>query len=190
MKRILAVCCVVMGMSALAQEAMDMSKMGPWTRPATNEKQTKKEILDFFKKEDELMAKGDMDAMFARIDFPVFMATDDSKGNPEARPYSREEYVAMMKPYFENAPKDTKTTHKPNVTVLSDSLAVVVDEFSMTHGKTKMSGKNMSLLAKVGGQWKFKTMVEAGWGDMEAPKDSAPKAAAAPAAAPAPAPKK
>ncbi|WP_224240954.1 nuclear transport factor 2 family protein [Hyalangium gracile] len=149
--------------------AMDMTKMGPMARKPTNEKQTKKEITDFFKKMEETSQKGDMEAMNAMIDFPVLMVTDDLKGTPESKSYSREEYTAMMKPMLDSMPKDMKTTHKPTITVLSDSLAAVTDDFTMTVGKQKITGRNAGLLVKKDGQWKWKSMVEAGWGGMDAP---------------------
>ncbi len=149
--------------------AMDMSKMGPWTRKPKNEGAVKKEITEFFKEEEELMKKGDMDAGFARIDFPVFMSTDDSMGKPESKMYSKEEYTAMMKPFYENMPKDMKTTHKPTITVLSDSMVNVVDDFAMSMGKQKMAGRSMSLLVKRDGKWMWKVMAEPGWGGMSAP---------------------
>jgi hypothetical protein len=187
MKRSIVVCvaAVVLASSAWAQNqdakaatpaapaqggAMDMSKMGPAARKPTNEKQTKKEIEAFFKQQEEAMKKGDMEAGFAAIDFPVYMATDDMKGTPEAVLWNREQYVQMMKPMMENMPKDMKMTHKPTITVLSDSLAAVVDDFTMTMGKQKITGKNAGLLVKRDGQWKWKMMVEAGWGGMSPPQ--------------------
>ncbi|MFL5344692.1 MAG: nuclear transport factor 2 family protein [Hyalangium sp.] len=153
-----------------AMQGMDMSKMGPEARKPTNEKQTKKEIEDFFKKQEEAMQKGDMEAATAAVDFPIYMATDDMKGTPETKEYNREQYIAMMKPFHDSMPKDTKVTHKPTITVLSDSLANVTDEFTMTMGKQKMSGRNAGLLVKRDGQWKWKSMVEAGWGGMAPPQ--------------------
>jgi hypothetical protein len=149
-----------------ATAQMDMSKMGPWTRKPTNEGQVKKELQEWFKKDSETMAKADFNAMVESMAFPLYMLTDDSKGAVYGKAYTREDYVAMMKPMFENSPKDSKITHKPNITVLSDNLAVVIDEFTMTMGKEKMSGKNASVMAKIDGVWKAKTAVEAGWGEM------------------------
>ena len=149
---------------------MDMTKMGPAARKPTNEKQTKKEIEDFFKSVQALEKKGDIDAMFATVDFPVYMITDDLKGVPEAKLYSREEYVAMMKPMYENMPKDMKTTHKPVISVISDSLVNVADDFTRTMGKQKITGRNVSILVKRDGQWKWKVMMEAGWGGMSPPQ--------------------
>lgn len=173
-----------------------MASHGPWTRKVKDEKAVKKEIEEFFKKNEEAEKKGDMNAMLDSINFPVWMATDDSTGKTEAKAYDKDQYMAMMKPFYENMPKDVKTTHKPTVTVLSDALVQVSDDFSMTSGKTKMAGKNGGLLAKVGGAWKWQMMVEAGWGGMGAPAagDGKPSAgapekkdaAAAPAGAAAP----
>jgi hypothetical protein len=156
--------------TAVAQEqpagGMDMSKMGPWSRKPTNEKQTKKEITEFFKAEEELMKKNDFEGSLARYDFPVYMFTDDANGVPEAAEWSREKYAAMMKPFWENMPKDMKMTHKPTVVVLSDSLVTFTDDFTMSQGKNKMSGRSTGVLVKRDGQWKWKVMGEAGWGGM------------------------
>lgn len=156
------------GATSAQAPAMDLTKMGPGARKPTNEKQTKQEVMEFFKQQEELGKKGDMEAALASYDFPIYMATDDLKGVPEAREYSREEYVAMMKPFYENMPKDMKVTHKPTISVLSDSLVSVIDDFTMTQGKQKITGRNTSLLVKRDGQWKWKTMVEAGYGGMSA----------------------
>lgn len=176
--------------AAAAPAGMDMTKVGPWTRKPTNEAAVKKEIQDFFKKDAELMAKGDFNAMVEQVSFPVYMLTDDAKGAIESKEYSKEQYVEMMKPFYEGMPKDAKLTHKPNITVLSDNLAVVVDDFTMTIGKQKHSGKNTSLMAKVDGAWKMRGGIEAGWGGMGPPpkaeaKDSKPAASPTPANAPA-----
>jgi hypothetical protein len=148
--------------------AMDVTKMGPGARKPANAEKTRAEIKAFFAEEEKLAKKMDFEGMLSRIDFPVYMATDDLKGVPEAKEFTREEYVAIMKPFWENMPKDMKMTHKPNITVLSDSLAAVIDDFTITMGKQKVSGKNLSFLVKRDGQWKWKMMAEAGWGGMAA----------------------
>jgi hypothetical protein len=155
---------------APAAAGPDMSKMGPWSRKPKNEKQVKKEILDFFKQEEELAKKGDFDGSVARIDFPVFMVTDDASGVPEADAWNKEKYTAQMKPFWDNMPKDMKVTHKPTIVILSDSLATITDDFTMTMGKQKFSGRNSSMVVKRDGQWKWKTMAEAGWGGMSEPQ--------------------
>jgi hypothetical protein len=152
-----------------AGQMPDMSKMGPWSRKPTDEGKTKKDIQAFLKSSEETMKKGDFNAALAEIDFPVYMATDDSKGMTKAKEYSREQYTAMMKPMYENMPKDHQASHKHNITVLSDNLAMVVDDYTMSHNKQKFTGKSACLLVKKDNQWKYKTMTEAGWGDMSGP---------------------
>jgi hypothetical protein len=66
-------------------------------------------------------------------------------------------------------PKDLKMTHKPTITVLSDSLVMATDNFTMTLGKQKVTGQNATLLVKRDGQWKWKVMAEAGYGGMPGP---------------------
>jgi hypothetical protein len=185
MERSLMVCALlVFATPAFAEDqkpaapagGMDMSKMGPWSRKPKDEKQVKKEVAEFFKAVEDATKKGDHESMVTRIDFPVYMMTDDSKGTPEAESWDKDKYVATMKPFWENSPKDVKWTHKPTVTVLSDALVNVVDDFTMTAGKQKLSGKSISVLVKRDGQWKWKVMGEAGWGGMNPPQAAQPAA--------------
>jgi hypothetical protein len=143
----------------------DMTKMGPWTRKPANEAKIRKEIEAFFKEEEAIMKRRDFDAALARVDFPIFMATDDSKGIPEAELFDRQRYVEMMKPMFEQMPADMQAKPKTTITVLSDSLATFTCDFTMTTGKEKLSGRNGGLLVKRDGQWKWKALYEAGCGD-------------------------
>jgi hypothetical protein len=145
---------------------MDMSKMGPWTRKPTNESKTRKEIEAFIKEEDALMKKRDIEASLARVDFPIFMTTDDSKGVPKAETFDRQQYADMMRPMVEQTPADLQVNHKLDIKVLSDSLVTVSDDYTLTMGGKKHSGRNTALLVKRDGQWKWKAMVEPGWGDM------------------------
>jgi hypothetical protein len=147
----------------------DMSKMGPWSRKPANDAALKKEITDFLKQEDELMKKGDFDASVARIDFPVMMATDDSKGVTKVQEWSKDKYVGEMKKFWETMPKDMKVNHKQTITVLSDAMASVTDDYTMMMGKQKLAGRSLMMLVKKDGQWKFKMFAEPGWGD-EPPK--------------------
>jgi hypothetical protein len=74
-----------------------------------------------------------------------------------------------------------KMTSKQTPTFLSDTLAVVAEQISMTMGKVKGSWKSFSVLNQKDGKWKVKQMAEAGWGDM-VPPGGAPAAKKPPAA--------
>lgn len=164
--------------AATAPAGPDMSKMGGASRKPKDEKAVKKEVDAFLKAQEDLAKKHDQEGMLAAIDFPVYMVTDDQKGVVEAKAYTKDEYVAMMKPFYEAMPKDLQMSHKYAVTVLSDAMAEVIDDVTTTVGKQKSTAKSVSLLVKRDGKWMWKTMIEAGWGGMDQPT-------AAPAAAPA-----
>jgi hypothetical protein len=166
------------GADSSKTDSSDMSKVGPWARMPTNEAQTKKDVSDFVNGQEALEAKGDVATLLAHVDFPVTMVTDDSKGNPSAMVVDEPTYEAMMKPFWQNFPTDMKMTNKLTISVLSDSLANVIDDFSMTTDGHTLSGRNQSIVVKSGGMWKWKVLTEAGWGDMNA----SPAAAAAPPA--------
>jgi hypothetical protein len=157
----------------------DMSKMGPMSRPVT--KEDKKGIDALYKAFEDAMMKGDVNAAADLVDFPVIMLSDDSKGVAKSFNASREQWVGIFTPFATNKPKDMKMSGKHTPTFLSDTLAVSIEQNSMSAGKKKGKWNAMAVVTVVDGKWKFKQMAEAGWGDMPA---AAPAAAAKPAPAP------
>ena len=135
-------------------------------RKVTKGAQDKKEIAALFRAMDEAGKKGDLEAAAALVDFPVLMVTDDSKGQAMGEAWTREQWVEVMKPFYEKPMKDMKVTHKPTVFLLSDSIASVNDVVTMTHGKKTMTARDSMILVRRDGKWKLKTMAESGWGDM------------------------
>ena len=177
MKRFVGALALILAVPVLAQEksstgtpsgASSDNPMAGWVpRKVTNEQATRKEIQAFFKAMDQASRKGDMQTALSLVDFPVLMVTDSSKGEVSAGEFSMEQYQEMMAPFFEKPmPKEMHPTHKPTIFVLTDSLATVVDDWTMTMGGKKVSGKSAMHLVKVDGKWRAKTMVEGGWGDM------------------------
>jgi hypothetical protein len=163
----------------------DMSKVGPLSRPVT--KQDKKGIDDLYKAFEDAMMKGDVNAAADLCDFPVIMLSDDSKGVAKSFNASREQWLGIFAPMATNRPKDMKMSGKHTPTFLSDTLAVAIEQNSMTAGKMKGKWNGMAVLTQVDGKWKFKQMAEAGWGDMPSPAAAASAGTTAPATAKAPA---
>jgi uncharacterized protein (TIGR02246 family) len=139
--------------------------MGWVPRPVKNEAADKKEIGALFKSMEDAGRTGSLDAAAALIDFPVLMITDDSKGEAKGEPWSKEQWTKVMTPFYSKPNPDMKSTHKPTVTVLTDSLAAVTDQWTMTMGKQKASGRSAMLVVRTDGKWRVKAMVEGGWGD-------------------------
>ena len=180
---------------ALAADApppsnMDLTKMGPLSRLPKNEKKDQKELQDWFKAYQAADQKDDLDALVAMTDFPVLMMTDSSKGEFKSSQVSKDAYVAMMKPFMTpEAKKGMKVSgQKGTCHMISDDLASCEGEYTVEAGKQKTKLNNQMTMTRVDGKWKAKSMMEAGWGDMD--PNAAPPPAAAPAAAPAPVPAK
>lgn len=151
---------------AAAAGAPDMSKLGPMSRPVT--KQDKKGIADLYKAMEAAMKAGDVNAAADLVEFPVIMLSDDSTGTVHHFNATREQWVGMIGQLMSGM-KDVKYTTKHTPYFLSDTLAVAIEDISMTAGKMKGKWKAMSVLTQAGGKWKFKQMSEAGWGDAKPP---------------------
>ncbi|MCC6806181.1 MAG: hypothetical protein IT381_02060 [Deltaproteobacteria bacterium] len=157
--------------------AMDMTKMGPMTRMP--KAMDTKGIDALYADCKTAMDKGDINAMADHNDYPVFMQTDDAAGMHQGGMWTREQWINEMKPMFAAPmPKDMKMAMTKKIMWHSDTLATVIEEHSMTMGKTKGKWTAASTVIKKGDKWMFKTMTEAGWGKK---LDSMEKNAATPA---------
>lgn len=169
------------GLALAEEKPAGGDPLAGWKPPVVkNDKKDRQEIHQFFLKMEAAAKKGDLEAALALVDFPVLMVTDDSKGEAHAEPWSREQWVKVMEPFYKE-PMTGPTTHSPTVFLVTDSLAMVGDEWTMIMGGKKISGRSSHLLVRKGGEWKAKAMIEGGWGDMPA-ADATPAAGAAPAA--------
>jgi uncharacterized protein (TIGR02246 family) len=138
-----------------------------------NPEKDKKEIQALIQAMDAASKRGDIDAAAALIDFPVLMATDDSKGEGMAETWERERWIEMMKPFYSKPMADMKVTRKPDIFLLSDSLATVNDVSTVKMGPKTVTMRNSTLVLRRDGKWLVKGMAEAGWGDMPQMQDTA-----------------
>src|SRR5882757_7145960 len=77
--------------------AMDMSKMGPMSRPVTKEKEDKKGVDDLYKTMMDAWKKGDVVTVAENLDFPVIMLSDDSSGASQHFEASRDVWLGDRK---------------------------------------------------------------------------------------------
>jgi len=147
--------------------------MAGWAPPKVkNEAKDRQEIQALLRAMDAAAAAGDLAAAAALVDFPVTMLTDDSKGQAMGVAWSREQWIEVMKPFYEKPMKGMKVTHRPTVFLVSDSLASVDDVVTMTHGGKATTSRNSMFLVRRDGKWRAKMMAEGGWGDMMAQQGS------------------
>ncbi|HSD22510.1 MAG TPA: hypothetical protein VLC54_20840 [Anaeromyxobacter sp.] len=147
--------------------------MAGWTPPKkltpAQDKKARQEILALFKKMEQAAQKGELDSAVALVDFPVLMVTDTKAGDAVGGPWTEEMWRKVMTPFYEHPMKDMRVTHNPKVFLVTEALASVDDDWTMTVGKKKTTGRSSNLLVRKGGEWKVKAMVEGGWGDMPMP---------------------
>lgn len=160
----------LLAMTGLARAQSDKpaaagdNPMAGWKPPkVTNEQKDRQEIQALLKQFEAAGKQGDLDAAVALLDFPVLMVTDDSKGQGMGEAWTKEKWVEQMRPLYKQPMP--AGTNKPTITLLSDSLAIVTNQWSMPMGKQQVSGRSALQLVRVDGKWRIKSMTEGGWGD-------------------------
>jgi hypothetical protein len=114
------------------------------------------EVMQWFATWDELAVEGDVEKMADMALFPINTVTDGS-----ATSWDRERFIQEMGAQLGGDVKmeSVRTPHFINdnlVFVITDGT---INDFTVRYG---------DLLVKVGGEWKFQTMVQGGWGTTEA----------------------
>jgi hypothetical protein len=147
--------------------------MGPWMRKVS--KPDKKGIDAMFTQMEQAMKSGNMDACASMVDFPVFMVTDNMKGEVSTSTWDRQKYVTTMTESMKTMPKEMMDM-KPKRTYefLTDSMAIVHETHNTKMGKMKANWKSASLVINKDGKWMMKSMMEGGWGDEMAKSTQAP----------------
>jgi hypothetical protein len=147
--------------------------MAGWVpRKVAREKADVQEILALCKSMQAAERKGDLEAAVALVDFPVLMVTDDAKGEAVASAWDREKWLKVMAPFYKNPQPGMHVTHRPIIFTVTDSLATVGDQWTMTMGGQggatglkKATARSSMIVIRKGGQWRVKSMMEGGWGD-------------------------
>ena len=163
-----------LALPALAQDAPagapDMTKMGPMAKAVKREAQDKKELDEWFKAWEAAEKKSDIDALAELIDFPVLMMSDSMAGKFAMMPLDRQQWVDMMKPFMTPEMQQSMTAkHKRECLIISDDLASCEGQATVTMGKNKWKIRSQMIMTRTDGKWKAKSLMEAGWGDMQAP---------------------
>lgn len=129
--------------------------------------QQQKEINEWFAAFDHLSEKFDIEGMANFGKFPMYVISDDSKGNGVTRVWNRADYIKAMKQAMKDTPQDIEYDTVRIPMMISPNLAVVLTEWKIK-GKNSESSqtlKYVDFLLKENQQWKFQTMIQGGWGD-------------------------
>lgn len=181
MKKLVLAVCFVSAVAFAEDKAMDAKAgdksmggmMAGWTpRKVTNE--DKKGIEAALESHHKAWMSGDMSAVAATVDFPVFMATDDKDGNVMTTMHDQATWTKMMEPSMKAmmADKDAMAAMakmpKPKMEMffITDTMALVDAKMQRSMGKQKMETRNALFMVNKGGKWMIKGQIEGGWGDM------------------------
>ncbi len=120
-------------------------------------------VQAWFARYDGLAAKGDVEGMADQAVFPLNVVTDSATGGGTAEQVTREQFLEQMGAVVAgSADVSMESTRSP--IFLSSDLAFVVTDATMTRGDQRQPIRYVDLLIKVDGDWRFQTMVQAGWG--------------------------
>jgi hypothetical protein len=121
------------------------------------------DLDEWFRRYDARAAEGDVAATADMAMFPLNTVTDNAAGDGSARQLSREEYLQMMGGVLAGGDVTMQSRRTPYF--LTRSLVVVFTEAEFTIDGQRQAVRYADLLVKVGGEWRFQTMVQGGWGD-------------------------
>ncbi|MBX7268352.1 hypothetical protein KIF24_21605 [Micromonospora sp. Llam7] len=118
---------------------------------------------EWFRRYDALAAAGDVEGTAELALFPLNTVTDDATGDGSARQLSRAEYVEMMGGVL-GAGGDVTMESRRTPHFLTASLVVVFTDAEFTIDGATQRVHYADLLVRTGGQWRFQTMIQGGWG--------------------------
>jgi ketosteroid isomerase-like protein len=165
---------------ALAADAPAGGPASRAPRDPRNEAKAKKEIQELFLGFDDAGERGDAEAAAALLDFPLLVATDGAKGDAAGESWTRERWLEALRPVYDVPLKKAQISHKAQVFLVSDSLATVNLQTTVTKGGTSRVERSAVIVIRKDGEWRIKARVESGWLDVAllAPAPAEPPAAA------------
>jgi hypothetical protein len=117
------------------------------------------QVLAWFSRYDTLAVDKDIEAMADQAMFPLNEVTDGY-----AAACDRDKFVAQMTEQLGEAGdvsmESVRTPH-----FINENLVFVITDATITTGQYSQQVRYGDLLVKSGGEWKFQTMVQGGWGE-------------------------
>ncbi|TDC78820.1 nuclear transport factor 2 family protein [Micromonospora sp. KC606] len=123
------------------------------------------ELDEWFRRYDALAEAGDVAGTADLAMFPLNTVTDDAAGEGSAQQLDRAAYLEMMGGVLGGGGGgDLRMESRRTPYFLTPSLVVVFTEAEFTVDGERQQVRYADLLVKSGGQWRFQTMVQGGWG--------------------------
>jgi hypothetical protein len=145
-----------------------MNQQTPFTKTGfTPSEEDIKSLMDWFAAYDASAEKNDVEAMSDKALFPITVITNDSHGNCITQEWDRTTFVQSMGMAMAGTnPAEIKMENHREPVFLNKDLAVVITNSTVTIGDQVQHLRYADVIVKMNGEWKFKSMIQAGWGDM------------------------
>jgi ketosteroid isomerase-like protein len=124
-------------------------------------------LLAWFERYDGHVRRNDTEAMADMALFPLVVMTNDSAGECVTQEWDRDTFVQAMgmgADGSDHSSVEIRNHRQP--TFLNGDIAVVVTDSTVVAGGETQHMRYVDVMAKTGGEWRFKSMIQAGWGDM------------------------
>jgi hypothetical protein len=144
-----------------------MTSQTPFTATGfTPSEQDTQSLLDWFARYDTHVQRNETDAMADMALFPIIVMTNDSVGDCVTQEWDRETFVQAMAMNTADADQEMELKNEREPVFLNSDLAIVVTNSTVTMDGEQQHMRYVDIMAKKDGQWRFKSMIQAGWGDM------------------------
>jgi hypothetical protein len=144
-----------------------MTSQTPFTATGfTPSEQDTQSLLDWFARYDAHVQRNETEAMADMALFPIIVMTNDSAGDCVTQEWDRETFVQAMAMNTDGADQDVELKNEREPVFLNSDLAIVVTNSTVTMAGEQQHMRYVDIMAKKDGQWRFKSMIQAGWGDM------------------------
>ena len=121
-------------------------------------------LLAWFERYDAHASRNEVEAMADMALFPITVMTSDSQGESVTREWDRATFVQAMS--MNAAGPEVRLDNERRPVFLNRDLAVVVTETVMSGAGEPQRMRYVDVMAKTGGEWRFTSMIQDGWGDM------------------------
>jgi hypothetical protein len=124
-------------------------------------------LLAWFDQYDGHVSRNDTEAMADMALFPLVVMTNDSSGECVTQQWDRATFVQAMNMGADGSdPASIRIENQRRPVFLNHDIAVVVTDSTVTTGGDTQHMRYVDVMAKANGEWRFKSMIQAGWGDM------------------------
>lgn len=145
---------------------MDQEAHSPMSTFKPSEKDIK-HLLDWFETYQNHILANDLDAMADMAIFPLVVMTNDSEGNAVTQEWDRETFKQALDLAAQGVDPATITiTNERQPFFLNENLAIVITDAKTTIAGETQPSRYADIMFKKDGEWKYKSMIQSGWGDM------------------------